>query len=336
MDERKRQVLHAIIKDYIATAEPVGSRVVSKKYDLGVSPATIRNEMSDLEEQGYIEQPHISAGRKPSDKGYRYYVDRLMEKEEVGTNQTGHALPRFNGHWQGIGKYIRQASQFMANLVDYTIMISSQGHGQGLLQKIQLVPVSPWQILLVLITDTGLVSHRLLQLSQPFEPIRLIELETTLEKKLLGRRLNQLSPTLLAEIRNEAKQRPLAEEVLALMEKVSDQEQDEQVYIGGLMNMFSQPEFRDMTKLKQIIEFLEEESGLRELLKPHDSAGAFVVIGRENPTPDIQECSVVTATYMIRGKPAGTIGILGPTRMSYAKTMALIELWAKEMSETLS
>ncbi|MCL2678407.1 MAG: heat-inducible transcriptional repressor HrcA [Clostridiales bacterium] len=338
MEERKRQVLDAIIKDYLVTAEPVGSRAVAKKYGLGVSPATIRNEMSDLEEEGYIEQPHTSAGRRPSHKGYRYYVDYLMEAEQLAEAEMAHARKTLSAQAGEVDLLMRQCCQLLADLTSYSTMIVTAGTAKGGLDKIRLVQLNAFQIMVVVLYDTGKVSHRLLTMSEPVNPAYLSGLESSLQQKLGGVRMDHFACAVLRDITEQMnRHRELAATVLDLMEGAFATDDEEKVFTGGVMNMFFQPEFRDVESLRGVMGLLEQGNKVANLLKPmRPQRGIAISIGGEMPYEGIRNCSVVAAPYCIEGRKAGMMGVLGPTRMSYPKTVCAVEFIADELSRILT
>jgi heat-inducible transcriptional repressor len=340
MDERKKKVLHAIIEDYIANAEPVGSRAVAKKYGLGVSPATIRNEMSDLEELGFIEQPHTSAGRVPSDKGYRYFVDHLMSREALTALEMDAVRRAFSVQMAETDDFMRSCCTLIAKLTNYTTMVSAPSHGQGTLQKLQLVAVNDYQVLVVMLSSTGLVRHKLIKVSQPLSPDLLARIEVLAAARLIGREISELGyqyiRAVLSDIEQHQRKR---DEATELLEQVLLQSGEHKVFTGGALNMLSQPEFRDPERLKNIFELLEEDSRVKDLLQSggdDNAATVTVAIGAELDDAGMQDCSLVVAHYYINSEQAGSIGVLGPRRMSYPKTISLMDYIAKEISKALS
>ncbi|MGI6686253.1 MAG: heat-inducible transcriptional repressor HrcA [Bacillota bacterium] len=333
MDERKKQVLHAIIKDYVATAEPVGSRTISKKYGLGVSSATIRNEMSDLEEQGYIEQPHTSAGRIPSDKGYRYYVDCIMEKEKLTPMEENKIKQLFTPKITEMEQIVQATCRLLSQLTNYTAIILVPTQGEGNLERIQLVPLTLYRIMVVVVSNTGFINHRVLDLPDPIEPQKLQEISDFLQSKLFGLNMEDLNFTLIQEITNQLSSNVAFKNLaLELMEQVLTESKDERVFLGGALNMFNQPEFRDVEKLKTLLSSLEEDQVVKSLLKKDGREGTEISIGGENSFQGINQCSVITTDYKINGKTVGSIGILGPTRMNYSKAVTLVEYVTDQLS----
>ncbi len=342
MDERKKQVLNAIIKDYIANAEPVGSRQVAKKYDLGVSSATIRNEMSDLTEDGYIEQPHTSAGRIPSGKGYRFYVDNLMERQRLTPAQMRKIRDAVRSERNEVNDFMRSCLAMISHMTSYTAIATVPEYGSGTVENIQLIPLNDYQVLVLILTSTGLVRHKTVQLQLPISAQQLAVIEDAVARQLRGVPIRRVSYDLLEDLLNDyqADER-LAEQALSMLEKISAmsvKQPESRVFKSGELNMLSQPEFQDVEKLKEILGVLEEDELVRELLAAAaDHPGEVTVnIGSEIPVPGIRDCSVVVADFYVGGEQAGTIGVLGPTRMSYGKTVSLIDFVANELSRALA
>lgn len=339
MDERKKRVLSAIINDYIANAEPVGSRTITKKYDLGVSPATIRNEMSDLEDEGYIEQPHTSAGRIPSAKGYRYYVDHLMRRERLSAAQLRQIREFMASGLSEMDHFMRACCNMISRMTNYTAIAAIPERSSGRIVNLQLLPVNERQVLTILLTSSGLVRYKLLDLPSLAESRELPLLEQRLQQALVGSELSSVSTERLHELIQELQLRErMQEQVIGLLEQTLAPEESRRVFTGGVMNMLSQPEFRDIDKLKGLFSLLDEDGRVKELLakaSPEDSV-LTVTIGGEIPVEGVQDCSLVVANYFVDGERAGSIGVLGPTRMSYGRTVSLMEQIAAELSRTMS
>ena len=340
MDNRKKQVLHAVIKDYVATAEPVGSRTIAKKYDLGVSPATIRNEMSDLEELGYIKQPHTSAGRIPSDKGYRYYVDHLMEQDEKELSKAEEAFIKksFTSQVSEIDVLLKQAGKLLSSLTNYTSMVVKPHTRAGVLEKISLLNVDENPVLVIMLSNKGAVYHRLLELSERVNRNQLQEFETLLQQKLSGLSMTQITITLIQETAMQMlwHQKLLNQALEIFEELLSPNENSSRVLINGALNMLNQPEFHDIDKVKEILALLEADDKVHSLLASKDVKNTEIYIGDELNLNGINQCSVISTPYVIDGDIAGCIGILGPTRMAYPKVISLVEFMGKQISDNLS
>ncbi|AEG59409.1 heat-inducible transcriptional repressor HrcA [Desulforamulus ruminis] len=337
MDERKQQILLAIIKDYISTAEPVGSRTISRKYDLGVSPATIRNEMSDLEEMGFIEQPHTSAGRIPSNLGYRYYVDCLMQREELTREEEETILQGYEKKVREVGEVISRTGRMMARMTNYTALVRTPQLSKSTYKHIQLVLMAPSQALLIVVMDMGAVHHQMMTVPENITQEDLEQISSVLNAKLQGRTMDSIRLTLIKEIYFElSKHRNILDIAFQLMQDQLHLEKEDKVHLEGVFNILNQPEFHNVDRVKVMLSLLEQEESLSQLLMPfEDSRDVTVRIGSENPRQEMQNCSVVTATYKVGNQVLGTVGVLGPTRMDYAKVITVVDYMTKNLSRVL-
>ncbi len=335
MDERKKNVLHAIIQDYVETAEPVGSRTISRKYNLGVSSATIRNEMADLEDMGYIEQPHTSSGRIPSDKGYRYYVDFLMKKIDITPPEEQYIYSQLNSNIQLMEDMFKKTSDVLSQLTNYVAMTMGPIVSEATVQQIQLHKLSDNQILLVIISNEGIVDSGVFGFSSEIEKETLAVLSEILSHKLKGYKLKDINKTVLQEIYFElAEYRKLVSVVLEYVQEALKVSHRDKIYVGGILNILNQPEFKDVETLKGLLSLLEEQTVIRKVLQETSKeSGLTISIGGENKHQGIHNCSIITATYKLDGKVVGTIGILGPTRMVYSKTATILEFVSDYLSD---
>jgi len=335
MDERKKQVLYAIITDYIDTAEPVGSRAVAKKSGLGVSSATIRNEMSDLEELGYIEQPHASAGRKPSDKGYRYYVDYLMHKEQLTPADADFIRHSLSENFEEMDTLMQHCSHMISRLTNYTALVALHTQRHKLIESVRLIPLNEQQLLLVAVLQGGELKNRLINLCEPINPDKLLSLDRFLRQSLTGADVAKLELAVLNEMLTAfGQQQSVLRRSLELFNDFFVPHLGDWFFSYGTHNMLSQPEFQDHDKLKLIIGALEEDDILRALLGKNAADGKTIVtIGKELDEEDMQDCSIVTAPYDLGNDVQGVIGVIGPTRMSYQKTVPLLEFMAQILSD---
>lgn len=336
LSERQRLILNAIVDDYIRSAEPVGSRSISKRGDVGYSPATIRNEMSDLEELGYLEQPHTSAGRIPSHKGYRYYVDHLIHLKELPKHEIDRLKRFFAERMQQQEAVIRQVAMILAEMTNYTSLVLEPELYHTSLKHMQIIPLNERQAVMILVTNTGHVEDKLISLP-PDVPVSEIEkLVNILNAKLSGVSMMQLTSKLYNELSSEiAKHVTKYQELIRVLDDALAIEEEGRVYLSGTTNIMNQPEFRDVEKVKSLFALLEEQDILAKMLTPSES-GIHVRIGSENNLDAINNCSLITATYSIDGQTLGTIGILGPTRMEYSKVISLMKYFSEELSNLLS
>lgn len=335
LDERKRLVLRAIIDSYIETAEPVGSRTIARKHDLGVSSATIRNEMADLEETGYLQQPHISAGRIPSDKGYRFYVDTLMEPHAFSLSELRRIQGEILGARLGLERSIVEAARLLALLTQSVSLVVAPSTDQLVFKHLQIVALEDTGILVTLVLHPGIVKNRLIQTEQEYTQEQIAELSVALNQKLKGITYKRLGVTVFHEIIRDFGEigRVLVELVLQGLAE----EKEEQLYASGTLNILNQPEFRDVDRAKALFEALEQKEHLLNVLaSASKSSGVQVVIGHENNHSAMQGCSLVTCTYFVGNDVVGTLGVIGPTRMDYAKVVAAVDMVSQSLSALLT
>ncbi|MCK8825146.1 heat-inducible transcriptional repressor HrcA [Fuchsiella alkaliacetigena] len=342
MTERKKKILKAIINEYVMTAEPVGSRTLARRYDFGVSSATIRNETADLEAMGYLKKPHKSAGRIPSDKGYRFYVDTLMELKEISKQKQQAIEENYRARAKEIQEIIDQTSDMLSELTKYTSLVLSPKTQNSYFHKLKLFALEECQVLLVLITDLGLIQNKVITLPQRLSSSELQEIARHLNEKLHGLTLSEIDEELLSSLENELINRlNFLEGKLDLLKPnyfVTSYGTDK-IYLGGTTNILDQPEFNnDIHKVKTVLNILEEEEFLRNILDtiPYEHTGIKITIGEENDFEEIKDCSIVTATYQLNGRPIGKIGVLGPTRMNYPNVVSIVELVTKVLNDLLA
>lgn len=326
LDLRKRQVLYAIVHDYIQTAEPVGSRTISRRYALGVSPATIRNEMSDLEDMGLLEQPHTSAGRIPSDRGYRFYVDSLLQIPDLKRQELTLMKRVLSSRMRGVEQIVQQLAKLLSALTNYTAIVLGPSKRSARLRQVQLVPLSQRQIYLVGVTDGGLLLHRMIHLENDIEEGSVRILQHWLNQRLAGLALDQIKSSGLTALQDELHNGiDLFEAVMDELIVSLNQPEVGKVYLGGTTNILDQPEFRDLDKVKALLELLEEDALVWELMMQVAGNGVSISIGSENALSAMQECSLVTAEYRLGDGLVGHFGLLGPTRMDYDRVLALVQ-----------
>lgn len=344
MDERKQKILKAIVQDYIATAEPVGSRTISKKFELGVSPATIRNEMSDLEELGLIEQPHTSAGRIPSDSGYRYFVNSLMDHGTLTTEEKKKINQEVAGRLGEVQEVIEYTGKLISQVTSLTSLVMGPQTRNSVLKRLYFLPYESGKAIMVTVKENGTVDNNIVDIGEDTTPEELQILANIFNDKMSGTRVQDLKKGLLSEIYGElARKRRMIDGMLGILERIFEDKQldaFEKVYLGGALNMLNQPEFRDLDKVRNLFAVFEENSKLINLLNPghpgHPEQGLNITIGSENPDEALKDCSVISATYHINGRQIGSIGVLGPTRMDYNKAITIVDYMTKSLTEMLT
>lgn len=325
LTERQKMILSAIVNDYIQSAEPVGSRSISKRGDVGYSPATIRNEMSDLEEMGYLEQPHTSAGRVPSHKGYRYFVDHLIQLEDLDSKELEMLKLFFREKIDETEEIMKQIATILSQLTRYTSITLGPELFNTTLKHLQFVPLNEDTAVAIIVTNSGHVENKTVTFPENLPMSEVEKFVNIFNTKLAGVPLYSLRSKLYNEISSELKRHVNRyEELISIVEKVLEQRRKERLYLSGTTNMLTQPEFRDVDKVKTILDLFDETDTLMKLFS-ETKEGIQVKIGEENGVDAIHNCSLITATYTVEGQPVGTIGILGPTRMEYGKVIRLLD-----------
>lgn len=338
LDDRKRRILRAIIDDYIDTAEPIGSRTIARKHELGLSSATIRNEMADLEEMGYLAQPHTSAGRVPSDKGYRLYVDNLMEVKELTIEEVESIRDAMEIRINELGQLIRHASIILSRITKYTSMAITPQMKNSALKAVQVVPIEPGKALVIVVTNAGVVRNSMIKIPENIAPDILIRISNILNDKLHGYTLEMINGQTIIAIERDI---GISKELLIpILEGVADcvnQIDNPEIFLEGATNIFNYPEFRDIIRAKGFLNVLDEKDMLLKLLnhRNENTGSVSVQIGAENMLDEIKDCSLVTATYHLGDIVLGSLGIIGPTRMEYSKVMSSMNHITKTIDQQL-
>ncbi len=335
LDERKRRVLQAVIDDYITSAEPVGSRTLARKYDLGVSPATIRNEMADLEMLGYLEHIHTSSGRIPSSKGYRFYVNGLIPPKPVSDEEKVLIDRWYKTRVKRIEEVFQETARLISRMTRNVSFVLAPQISRAAFRCLQFLPLDDHRVITVLMTDAGFVENKILEMPDgaSFEDFQ--RMAKVINGALAGRTLRSIEQKVLQKIEDEIQDSGLYESALEVIHRALDSEKRERLYLGGTTTMLEQPEFHDVEKVKDLLLMLEEEELIKDILHAHVGEGLEVTIGRENENSRIQDCSVITATYHLEGELLGTIAVLGPTRMEYGKAMSLLEYMNTNLAEVI-
>ena len=335
LDERKMKILQTIIKTYLETGEPVGSRTISKYADLNLSSATIRNEMADLEDLGYIIQPHTSAGRIPSDKGYRWYVDTLMEEKEQEVTEIREQMLQ---KADKMDQLLKQAAKVLAANTNYATMISAPTYNRNKLKFIQLSQVDENQIIAVIVMEGNIIKNKIVTVGENLGNETLLKLNMLLNTNLNGMSIEEINLGMIARLKEQA---GIHSEVISdVLDAVANviQVDDLEIYTSGATNIFKYPELSDKQSAQEIISAFEEKQQLASLvtqtLSEEENKGIQVYIGNETPVQTMKDCSVVTANYDLGKGIRGTIGIIGPKRMDYEKVLGTLKNLMKQLDAT--
>lgn len=335
MDTRKIKILQAIINDYIVTAEPVGSRTIAKKYDLGISSATIRNEMADLEEMGYIEQLHSSSGRKPSDKGYRLYVDKLMLRTKLSHKEEdiikSHII---NTALYEVDKIVKEATQLLSELTKLTCIVRAPSVKMSCIKTIQLMAIDNRNILSVIITDSGIMKNNIIHCDKAINTDMLIKLNNVLNERLRNLTIEEINLEVISKLKNDLVGYEYIFNAIipALYDSLSAVESAE-VYLEGTSNIFNYPEFKDIDKAREFLSLLDNKDKIKYLLDSNSDIS--ISIGEENFLEGAKECSIVSAVYSVEERPLGSIGVIGPTRIPYSKVVSILTQVVKEIDNQI-
>jgi len=336
MDARKFRILQAIIDDYILTAIPVGSRTISKKYEVGLSSATIRNEMSDLEDLGYLDQPHISAGRIPSAKAYRLYVDQLLKTGRIHSADADSIRTHFSDRAGKMEDVINRAAQVLSSVTHYTSLVMSPKGGEMTIRNLQLVPVSANSALLVIVTDGGIVRDSVIHVDSDLDADALYTISRTLTEQLSGRTASEAQNVLRAMGKDFVAKRAVLSGISELVADVESQQSKAQLAFGGTSNILNFPEYNDVEKARTFLSLLETKDTLLQLLEQHQNVAFTVRIGPETGVPELRDCSLVTATYSLGDHNHGTIGVIGPTRMQYGRVLSVLSAMGEQLTRLLT
>lgn len=340
LSDRKEKILDAIIRSYLETGEPVGSRTISKNTDLNLSSATIRNEMSDLEEMGYIIQPHTSAGRIPTDKGYRFYVDNILkdkmseldEREKKVTEKEDLLIEKVDK----VETLLQNMAKVLANNTNYATMVSAPKSQENKIKFVQLSVIDENQLLCTVVSDKNHVVNRIIKTTQQICQEMIVRLNVALNTVLAGLSLEEINLGVISTLTSQAGElEGLVNEVLKTITEAIATEAQMKIYTSGATNIFKYPELSDKERASQLLTTLEEKSQLTELINESDEeTGIQVYIGSESPVKSMKDCSVVTATYELEDGFKGTIGIIGPKRMDYEKVVETLRTVKEQLSET--
>ncbi len=338
LTERQLKILRAIIQNYLETGEPVGSRTLSKSTDLNLSSATIRNEMADLEDMGYIFQPHTSAGRIPSDKGYRLYVDMLMQDKEQELEELKSVMLEKTDK---VDKVLKQAAKVLAANTNYATLVSAPVHRKNTLKFIQLSQVDEEQIVAVIVMSGNMIKNKIIEVGEVLSNETLLKLNMLLNTTLNGLSIEEINLGLIARMKEQAGiHSRVISDVLDAVADIIQVDDDMEIYTSGATNIFRYPELSDKQSAQEIISAFEEKQQLVDLvtetLSSEESHGIQVYIGEEAPVKTMKDCSVVTATYELGEGMKGTIGIIGPKRMDYKHVMKTLKTLQSELDEIYS
>ena len=336
LTDREQAILAAVIDQYVQSAEPVGSRVIAQRYDLGLSPATIRNAMQDLEERGMLKQPHTSAGRVPTDLGYRYYVDKVLRPVPLTGSESAKIKEQVQHDPAALGDILAQTSKVLARVTNQLGVTIAPNFDKGILTQIDLAQVASNRVLVVIAVKSGLARTLLLEVDTNLEPAQLEETRNVLNERLAGLTLGEIRRSAAERLRDAKGEPRLIKMFVESSDRLTTLQEGGDVHLGGASNVMTQPEFRDITNLSNLMHVIEDRTHLLEWFATHNpNEGIVITIGNEFDATDLGQCSLVSSTYTI-GRVKGTIGVLGPTRMPYSKLVSVVDYTAKVLTDLLA
>ena len=337
LDERKVKILDAVIRNYLATGEPVGSRTISKYTDLNLSSATIRNEMADLEELGYIVQPHTSAGRIPSDKGYRFYVDHLMQEKDREVKEMKDFVIEKT---QKMDEVLKKVAKMLANNTNYATIVSAPTYSGNKVKFMQLSNVDEKHILAVIVMNSNMVKNQMIDVEEPLDNETLLKLNILLNTALNGLSLQEINLGTISKLKEQAGvHSEIVSHVLDALGQTLSENEDLQIYTSGATNILKYPELADKSNAAQILSAFEEKKDLNQWIEQDpvsqndDNHAIQVYIGGETQVESMKDCSLVTATYRIDDGVYGKVGIVGPKRMDYDKVVATLQSMMEQLDD---
>lgn len=337
LSERKKAILQAIIEDYIASAEPVGSRNIAKNHDLGLSAATIRNEMADLEEMGYLDKPHTSAGRIPSEMGYRFYVDSLMHRYSLTMEEIANLQSSMDRKYNQLENVVSEISDIISKATNYPAIVELPVAQKSRLRSVKMMLIERGSILIVVVTDAGVVRNRHMKVSGDIDYEVVDSISEFLSGQLTGLSADDFTPARLMLIYEAmASYGDFLKTVIEFVLECLGNSQS-RVYIGGASNILNNPEFENIERAREFLSFIDRKENVSEMLNLLETADSniSIKIGSENAVPEMRDTSLVVANYNVGDKLHGKIGIIGPKRMNYARVVSSLELINDRLSEIL-
>lgn len=335
LTERQLLILQVIIDDFIRSAHPVGSKALAEKGTLSLSSATIRNEMADLEELGYIEKTHTSSGRIPSEKGYRFYVDHLLSPQKLTDQEIELIKSIFVDRIYEFETIVKKSAQVLSDLTKYTAIVLGPEVKDNKLSRLQIVPLNEETAVAIIVTNTGHIENRIFTLPKNTNPSDIEKIVNIFNAKLIGVPLLELQDRLNNEVASLLEKHVENKWIIETLEQVLNIPSQEKIFYGGKTNMLKQPEFQDIKKIQSLFDLIEEDEDFYNILKKTPD-GIHVRIGRENKIQAMDQCSLITATYRVGNSQMGTIAILGPKRMQYSKVISLLTFLSKQLSYVLT
>jgi heat-inducible transcriptional repressor len=336
LSDRGKRILEAVIEDYIATAEPVGSRTITRSHAISLSPATVRNVMSDLEEMGYLTSPHTSSGRIPTDKAYRLYVNSILEVKDIARDNREEIQRRCRLAGKDMAEVLKETSRLLSSTSSYMGVVMAPRFAANVFRQMEFVRLSSRRILAILVSQNGAVQNRLIQTDEEILQEDLVRMANYLNELLQGLTITQVRERLLTEMQSEkVRYDTLLAQALALSEETLGTD-DRELFMEGQANILEQPEFADAAKMREIFRAFEKKGLILDLLdRSIEASGVQIFIGSESHLLRMEGMSLITSTYMTGKDTVGVLGVIGPTRMGYGRVIPIVDYTAKLISRLL-
>ncbi len=335
LNDREKQILYNLVSHYIKSADPVGSRIIANKFKMGISSATIRNTLQDLEEIGLVQQPHTSAGRIPTDMGYRVYVDYLVKPEMLSAQEEAKIRQTILKEGKGINEILGQTCKVLGEITNQLGVSIAPRFNSGILKRIDLIPVSDEKIMAVVVVESGLARTVIIEIETNISEKVLKDFEAALNERLAGLTLGVIKDSISDRLTSVKGDGRLIKLIVDSNDKIWTEERSEDFHIAGTDRLLSQPEFANVNAISEFLKIIEDGKILSDFLQNSKEEGIIITIGNESRINEIMNCSLVTTTYKV-GNVSGSIGIVGPTRMPYSKLVSVVECAAKTITEALS
>ena len=335
LSDREREVLASLITQYIASADPVGSRLIANKFMTDLSSATIRNTLQDLEEQGLLKQPHTSAGRVPTDLGYRFYVDFLLQPEELSQEIKDEIKSKILKEGQGINEILGQTCRVLSDITKQLGVTMAPRFDAGILKRLELIPIAEDRLMAVVVVRSGLARSVIIEIEAAVSDSILSELEQVINERLAGLTLGEIRKTVVQRMVDVSGHGKLLNLLIDSRDNIWKESEESGLHLSGAGQLVTKPEFASKEKLSELLKVMENGKILSDFLNQQEEEGLLITIGNESKFSEVLNCSLVTSSYRV-GNIKGTVGIIGPTRMPYSQLVSVVEYTARTISETLS
>ena len=337
LNERSQNILEAIVEDYIASAEPIGSRAITRRHSFNLSPASVRNVMSDLEEMGFLCSPHTSAGRIPTEKGFHYYIDSLLQVRDLSKQEVAQLRKNYRFKGMKMEDVMQEVGRVMSGLSNYTGLVMAPKFASTVFRQIEFVRLSHGRLLVIFVSESGLVQNKVIKADPSLDQRDLEQISNYLNRELNGMSIHAVREKIAQELQTErARYDQLQKRALTISRAALQEEAEELLFVSGASRMLEQPEFSSPEQMKRIIQTLESKKLLIDLLdRSHDAQGVQIFVGSQIQNSEIHGCSLITAKFSNKKGAVGTLGVIGPVRMDYSQVIPIVDFTAQLVSRIM-